>query len=90
MDIKHRLKGNLILIMCFFSLTIYGQEKDSLLLRSRYIDLEYKVIQPKSIIIPAVFIAYGLTAPYIKPLHNLDVETNYELREDHPGWKSVV
>lgn len=65
---------------------VYAQEKDSLPVVHGYADLEKKAIELKSIIVPSVFIAYGFSAPYIKPLHNLDVETNYELREDHPGF----
>jgi hypothetical protein len=86
MNTKSQLRNVLVLMFCVFSLNVFGQERDSATVRNSYTELNYKVIQPKSLIIPGVFIAYGFSAPYIKPLQNLDVETNYELREDHPGF----
>ena len=84
MGIKYQLRNVLILITCMGSLNVFGQ--DSLLVKNSYTIPEYRPIRPVSVIVPAFFIAYGFSAPYIKPLHNLDVETNYELREDHPGF----
>lgn len=81
-----RLINVLILIVFSGGLNAFGQEKDSLSVKRSYIETEYRALRPTSIIVPAVFIAYGFSAPYIKPLRNLDVETNYELREDHPGF----
>lgn len=83
---NYRLRNVLVLMACVFSLNVFGQEIDSPVVKKSYAGLDYKAIRPRSFIIPVVFIAYGFSAPYIKPLHNLDVETNYELREDHPGF----
>ncbi|WP_316817805.1 phosphatase PAP2 family protein [Pedobacter nyackensis] len=80
------VKYCLILIICFCSFLVYPQQRDTLYEKHRYADLEYKALKLTRIVVPSVFIAYGFSAPYIKPLHNLDVETNYELREDHPGF----
>lgn len=81
-----RFKFLLILLTCACSLFSYGQEMDSLSTGHDYTELKYNAIKPKSMIVPAVFIVYGFSAPYIKPLQHLDVETNYELREDHPSF----
>lgn len=86
MKVSGQLKFILVLLIWFSSFVAYGQATDSLPAKDVYVDLECKAINPKSIIVPAVFIVYGFSAPYIKPLHHLDVETNYELREDHPGF----
>lgn len=40
--------------------------------------------------IPAAFVAYGFLTPHVKIFSKLDINTNAELREDHPGFNMPV
>lgn len=86
MIIPYPLKVVLTVLVSIFSLGVSGQEIDSLQTKIDHAGLQHQLFPLKKIIVPTVFIAYGFSAPYIGPLHSLDAETNYELREDHPGF----
>ncbi|WP_225874866.1 phosphatase PAP2 family protein [Pedobacter hiemivivus] len=86
MNIKYQLRVVVILMVLFCAVKVQGQTIDSLPEKVAYSEVEYRPIRPKAIIVPAFFIAYGFSAPYIKPLKKLDDDTNFELREDHPGF----
>ncbi|MNK15182.1 lipid A 1-phosphatase [compost metagenome] len=86
MIIKYQLRVSLILMVLFCTVKVQGQAIDSLSTKAAYSEVEYRPIRPKALIVPAIFIAYGFSAPHIKQLKKLDDDTNFELREDHPGF----
>lgn len=86
MIIKYQLRVCIILMVLFYTVKVEGQTIDSLPAKATYTEVKYRPIRPKALIVPAFFIAYGFSAPYIKPLKKLDDDTNFELREDHPGF----
>jgi len=86
MSTKFQLKISLILLMLISAGGVEAQTTDSASVKVIYSEVKYKPIRPKALIVPAVFIAYGASAPYIKPLKKLDDDTNFELREDHPRF----
>jgi hypothetical protein len=86
MSTSFQLKINLILLLLISAVGVQGQTTDSASVKAVYSEVSYKPIRYKALIAPAAFIAYGFSAPYIKPLKKLDDDTNYELREDHPGF----
>ncbi|SMC81577.1 phosphatase PAP2 family protein [Pedobacter nyackensis] len=86
MSTKFQLKISLILLVLVSAVRVQGQTTDSVPVKAVYSEVRYKPIQYKALIVPAAFMAYGFSAPYIKPLKKLDDDTNYELREDHPRF----
>lgn len=86
MIIKYQLRVSIILMVLFCTVKVQGQTIDSLPAKATYSEVEYRPIRSKALIVPAIFIAYGFSAPHIKQLKKLDDDTNFELREDHPGF----
>lgn len=49
-----------------------------------------KLSQPKSYLIPAVFVAYGFSALSDNGLRRLNITTRNEIVEDHPNFKTPI
>jgi len=82
---KTRAGISLISLGLFFSLNCYSQN-DSWVNPVIYKEPEYKPLKISAVIVPVAFIAYGFSSPYIRQLHNLDINTHTELQEHFPGF----
>ena len=85
-------------LMLLFSLNIHAQQNDTTQIKVNTYPVatqEKKMINKKnscvkSYIIPAVFISYGFVSLGKNSIHQIDLNTKMEIREDHSGFITKI
>ncbi|QES87746.1 phosphatase PAP2 family protein [Rhizosphaericola mali] len=78
----------LICTLVFISFNSFSQDSIVMNLHLRQDSAMYR-FTPKKLIIPGIFIAYGVASMHVKPLERLNQSTHNEVVEDHPSKNNL-